>query len=273
MRIRSLAAGMGACVVLAGCAQVRVTERQFIRPDAPGTPAAQRFSQAGVTELALAAEDGAALKGILFEQPGARSTVLYFGGNLFHIDPHLNELLPILAACGTNVAVFDYRGYGRSSGTPTVANMQRDALAIFDTVNARYPGRVIVHGQSLGSFIAAHLAQARPVAGTVLETTATSAEDLASSYVPWYARPFVRIELEDSLRQVDNRTAAAGFRSPALVIAAGQDKATPSALGRKVFDTIPRQDKQFLLLEKAEHNGALATEGAGAAYCGFIRRL
>jgi pimeloyl-ACP methyl ester carboxylesterase len=273
MRISFLAAGIGACVVLAGCAQVRVTERQFIRADKPGTVAAQRFNDAGTTELTVAREDGAILKGILLEQPNARSTVLYFGGNLFHIDPHLNELLPILAACGTNVAVFDYRGYGRSSGKPTVANMQRDALAIFDTVNTRYPGRVIVHGQSLGSFVAAHLAQARPVLGAVLETTATSAADLAASYVPWYARPFVQLDLEDSLRQVDNRKATAGFRSPALVIAAGRDKATPPALGRKVFDTIPRQDKQFLLLEKADHNGALATEGAGAAYCGFVRSL
>jgi hypothetical protein len=273
MRIPFLAAGIGACVVLAGCAQVRVTERHFIRADAPGTVAAQRFNDAGTTQLSVAREDGATLKGILLEQPNARSTVLYFGGNLFHIDPHLNELLPILAACGTNVAVFDHRGYGRSSGKPTVATLQEDALAIFDAVNARYPGRVIVHGQSLGSFIAAHLAQARPVLGTVLETTATSAEGLVAANIPWYARPFVRVDLEASLRQVDNRAAAAGFRSAALVIAAGQDKQTPPHLGRQVFDAIPRQDKQFLLLEKAGHNGALATEGAGAAYCGFVRSL
>jgi hypothetical protein len=48
---------------------------------------------------------------------------------------------------------------------------------------------------------------------------------------------------------------------------------TPARLGRKVFDAIPRGDKQFLLLEKAEHNGALRTAGAGAAYCGFVRNL
>jgi pimeloyl-ACP methyl ester carboxylesterase len=273
MRIPFLAAGIGACVVLAGCAQVRVTERQFIRADKPGTVAAERFNDAGTTQLTVTREDGAILKGILLEQPNARSTILYFGGNLFHIDPHLNELLPILAACGTNVAVFDHRGYGRSSGKPTVATLQDDALAIFDAVNARYPGRVIVHGQSLGSFIAAHLAQARPVLGTVLENTATSAEDQVAANIPWYARPFIDVEIDASLRQVDNRTAAAGFRSAALIIAAGKDKATPPALGRKVFDTIPRQDKQFLLLEKADHNGALATEGAGAAYCRFVRGL
>jgi pimeloyl-ACP methyl ester carboxylesterase len=257
--------------VLAGCAQVRVTERQFIRPDAPGTVARQRFDAAATTELAVTASDGAVLNGVLFEQPKARSTVLYFGGNMFHLDQHLGELLPVLAACGTNVAVFDYRGYGRSSGKPTVANMQADALAMFDALDARFPGRVIVHGQSLGSFMAAHVAASRPVLATVLETTATSAEDLVESNIPWYAWPFVRIEMEPSLRQVDNRTAATRFRAAALVVAAGQDKMTPPRLGKKVFHAIPRVDKQFLLLEKAEHNGALQTEGAGAAYCKFVR--
>jgi pimeloyl-ACP methyl ester carboxylesterase len=271
MRNPLLAAVVAACAVLAGCAQVRVTERQFIRPDAPGAVAAQRLARSGTIELSVPGKDGAMLNGILLEQPNARSTVLYFGGNLFHLDQHGDELIPVLAACGTNVAVFDYRGYGRSSGKPTVDNMQADALAIFDALDARFPGRVIVHGQSLGSFMAAHVAQSRPVLATVLETTATSAEELIESNIPWYAWPFVRIEMEPSLRQVDNRAAATHFQSAALVIAAGQDKMTPPRLGKKVFDAIPRQDKQFLLLDKAGHNDALRTDGASAAYCNFVR--
>jgi len=258
------------CCVLSGCAQVRVTERHFIRPDAAGAVIEKRLAGAA-TDLAVAGTDGATLNGVLLAQPGARSTVLYFGGNMFHLDRHGDELLPVLSQCGTNVAVFDYRGYGRSTGKPTVENMKADALALFDALNARFPGRVIVHGQSLGSFMAAHVAQARPVLATVLETTATTAQELVESNIPWYAGPFVRIEMDASLRQVDNRSAAAGFRSPALVIVAGQDRMTPPRLGKKVFDAIPRADKQLLLLEKATHNGALRSGDAGAAYCKFVR--
>jgi pimeloyl-ACP methyl ester carboxylesterase len=83
----------------------------------------------------------------------------------------------------------------------------------------------------------------------------------------------VRIEMEASLRQVDNRSAAARFRSPTLVIVAGQDSMTPPRLGKQVFDAIPRQDKQLLVLEKAGHNGALRTKEASAAYCRFVRAL
>lgn len=273
MRHPVLAAGFTLAVALAGCADIRVKEAHFIRPDAPGAAALERYSGAGITELRLARTDGAVLNGVLFAQPGARATVLYFGGNLFHLDRHLEEALPLLAACGSNVAVFDYRGYGRSSGQPTVANMQEDALAMFDAVDARDPGRVIVHGQSLGSFMAAHVAQARPVLATVLETTATSAADLVSARVPWYAWPFVRIDLEPGLRQVDNRAAAARFQSATLVIAAGQDKMTPPRLGKRVFDAVPRQDKQLLMLDDAGHDDALRANGAQAAYCGFVQRV
>jgi len=259
------------CLLAAGCAQVQVRERHFIRPDAAPLAVEKQVARAHASQLALARPDGAMLRGLLFEQPGASSTILYFGGNMFHLDQHIDALLPVLAACGANVAVFDYRGYGRSSGTPTIANMAGDALAIFDAVDARFPGRVVVHGQSLGSFMAAHVAGARPVRATVLETTATSPLDLVESNVPWYARPFVRIDMAPSLLQVDNAAAAARFQSPALVIAAGRDKMTPARLGRKVYEAIPRQDKRLLFLEEAGHNDALQATGAGAAYCSFVR--
>ena len=271
MRLSSLAACMSISLALGGCASVRVTEAQFLKPDAPGTVQPERHAGAGIRELSVARPDGATLNGVLFEQPNARTTVLYYGGNMFHLDRHLQELLPVLAACGTNVAVFDYRGYGRSSGKPTVAHMQEDALAMFDAVNARSPGRVIVHGQSLGSFMAAYVAAARPVLATVLETTATSATELVQAQVPWYARPFLTVEMDDGLRQVDNRVAATRFRAPALVIVAGRDKMTPPRLGKKVFAAISRQDKQLLLLEDAGHNDALRASGAGAAYCKFVQ--
>ncbi|KQQ86812.1 alpha/beta hydrolase [Massilia sp. Leaf139] len=270
MRTWLLAASLTSCVVLAGCAQVRVTERQFFRPDAPGA-VKERLANPAVRALAVPGQDGTMLNGVLLEQPGAHNTVLYFGGNMFHLDRHGDQLLAMLAPCGSNLAVFDYRGYGRNGGKPSVEHLRTDALALFDAVNARHPGRVVVHGQSLGSFMAAYVAAMRPVLGTVLETTATSAEDLVASNIPWYARPFVRIDLEASLRQVDNRVAAARFQAASLVIVAGQDKMTPPRLGKQVFHAIPRSDKQLLLLEQAGHNDALRTDAARNAYCGFVR--
>lgn len=273
MRIGLFAVSMMGCLVLAGCAQMRITERQFIRPDPPGTVIEKRFADSGISELSVAGQDGAQLQGVLAEQAQARTTLLYFGGNMFHLDQHAQRLMALLSACKTNLAVFDYRGYGRSTGTPNVDNMKADALAVFDALHARYPGRVIVHGQSLGSFMAAHVAQSRPVLGTVLETTATSVTELVEAKMPWYARPFVRIDLEASLRQVDNRLAARRFVAPTLVVAAGKDDTTPAWMGKRIFDAIPHENKRLLVLDEAGHNNALRSRGAIESYCRFVQAL
>jgi pimeloyl-ACP methyl ester carboxylesterase len=220
---------------------------------------------------ALALErDGAALRGLLVPAGDDRGVVvLYFGGNAFHVDTDLPAVLPHVSACGASMAVFDHRGYGRSSGTPTIASLQADALAEFDQLNTRYPGRVVVHGQSLGSFIAARVAQERPVKAMVLETTATTALGWAEAATPWYARPFVRYRVTPAVAAIDNVRAAARVRAPALVIAGSDDRITPQALGRAVYDALPGTDKHYLLVEGAGHNNTLAQ--GEAAYCAFLR--
>ncbi|HEX8611019.1 MAG TPA: alpha/beta fold hydrolase [Telluria sp.] len=165
---------------LSGCGTMHIQEKSFIRPDAKDRPPVARVDAAAllpaytVTEETIVTPDGATLRGLYLARPGAATTLLYYGGNAFHLDPHARQVLPLLAACGGNVAMFDYRGYGRSSGVPTVATMAADALRMFDHVDARHPGKVVVHGQSLGSFMAAWVASQRPAArGMVLEATAT----------------------------------------------------------------------------------------------------
>jgi hypothetical protein len=199
-------------------------------------------------------------------------TVLYFGGNAFHLDRHGAQLLPLLASCGTDVAVFDYRGYGRSSGEPSVATMAADALRAFDRVSAGAPGRVIVHGQSLGSFMAAHVARQRPQAcALVLEATSTTVQDWAAANVPWYARPFLRVEVAESLRGVDNVAAVTGYRGASLVLAGDGDKITPLPLAQKVYAALPGA-KQWLVAQGAGHNTIFGHKDVMPAYCSFVNR-
>jgi hypothetical protein len=131
--------------LLTGCAEVTVKEANFIRPDSvTGAKTELRFEQAALrtalpgasmSDEVVALADGATAHGVLVRQPGARTTVLYFGGNAFHLDRHAAQMVPAIGSCGVNVAVFDYRGYGRSGGNPTVELMGTDALAVFDHVN------------------------------------------------------------------------------------------------------------------------------------------
>lgn len=266
-------------VFISGCTTL-IDERNFIRPDRlSGFQSDTSFdaralpTSAVVKQVSVAIDKDVELRGLSVQQASAAATVLYFGGNMFHIDAHGSAVLPAMADCGVNLAVFDYRGYGRSQGEPTVANMQSDALRIFDFVNAQAPGKVIVHGQSLGSFVAAYVAQQRPVLGMVLESTATNPADWADANIPWYVLPFMKLQISPSLGAIDNSVAVSKFSGASLVMVGAQDKITPPRLGQRVFDAIPSASKQMLIIAGVGHNGVLKHPASKPAYCKFIQQL
>lgn len=268
------------CCVVCACGTLQIEEKNFIRPDSlTGAKTKNQLDQAALqavapttslSELVVHGDGDVTLQGVLMQRPQTVATVLYFGGNAFHIDESAKELAAKLSSCPVNIIVFDYRGYGRSNGAPTVANMEQDALTLFDHVNARFPGQVFVHGHSLGSFVAAYVAQRRPVRGLVLEATANNALDWANANVPWYASPFVSVEVSESLRNIDNTVALAQFTQPSLILAGSLDKVTPVYLGRKVFEALPGPNKQMLVVEGAHHSDLLDHGEVIAAYCRLV---
>nr|WP_175001375.1 alpha/beta fold hydrolase [Duganella vulcania] len=263
--------------MLSGCA-VQIGEGSVVHPDRAGEARpAGRIGDGGAADyklapVSLAADDGQ-LNGV-HASAGNALTVLYFGGNGFHLDQHGDHVLAAVGPCRADVVMVDYRGYGRSTGVPTIAALKEDALREFDLVNAQAPGRVIVHGQSLGSFIAAYVAQQRPaVRGLVLESTTTNARDWANNMLPWYAWPFVRVELSEPLRGIDNVVAASGYAGPALVLEGSEDQVTPPRLARRVYDALPSTEKRMVMVPGAGHNGVLSSAAVRPAYCEFVRQL
>lgn len=258
-------------LVLAGCKTIEVKESMIIRPDVQtnAKPLPEQSFDNG-SALEVARPDGVVLRGVLVARPGAERTLLYFGGNAFHLDESGKNVLAALEGCKVNVAIFDYRGYGRSSGMPTVANMASDGLAIYDALAARFPGNVVVHGQSLGSFVAAGVAQQRPVRSVVLETTATNALDWVNYSLPWYFKPFVTIKVDEALSAVDNMKVASRIHSPLLVLAGGQDKTTPAVMSERVFEAAPVTQKRIVVLPDAGHNNVLSNHATAATLCPFI---
>lgn len=263
--------------VLSGCA-VQIGEGNVVHPDRAGEARpAGRIGDGGAADYKLApvslAADDVQLNGV-HAGAGNALTVLYFGGNGFHLDEHGDHVLAAIGPCRADVVMVDYRGYGRSTGVPTIAALKADALREFDLVNAQAPGKVIVHGQSLGSFIAAYVAQQRPaVRGLVLESTTTNARDWANNMLPWYAWPFVRVELSEPLKGIDNVLAASGFAGPALVLEGSDDKVTPPRLAQRVYDALPSTEKRMVMVPGAGHNGVLSSAAVRPAYCEFVRQL
>lgn len=264
-------------LLLSACGSIDIGERNFIRGDPPGIAPLARLDSAAlpvggtVLEEELITDDGAVLRGLSWRPAGATRSLIYFGGNTFHLDQHGRSVLPLLASCGVSVTLFDYRGYGRSSGTPGVQTLAADALRVYDHVAARAPGGVVVHGQSLGSFMAAHIAQKRPdLRGLVLEATATNVQDWVDANVPWYVRLFSTVTVAGDLRAIDNVAAVSGYQGGALVLAGGRDRVTPPVLARRVFEALPGSSKRWLLTDDAGHNDIFGHRAVMPTYCSFV---
>ncbi len=120
--------------------------------------------------------DGVTLHGWLLQTPGKmRGTVVFFHGNAGNMSTHVNNVLWLVTG-GYDLFIFDYRGYGQSGGSPTLAGVNIDGRAtLAKALGLARPGPVIVLGQSLGGAIAVYAAAGVPDRGMLKAVVIDSA--------------------------------------------------------------------------------------------------
>jgi hypothetical protein len=213
----------------------------------------------GFEEHRIAAEDGTSLYAVFLRRPEARLVVLFFGGNQYRISEYGLATATVLAPLGASLMLVDFRGYGRSEGTPNLALLLSDALVVYDsltTLPGVEPRRVVVHGHSLGSFLAGHVAAHRPTGGVVLQSSVTTAEEWVSSLPPWWMRPFVRMRPAESLRGRGNLEAVRRLDEPLLVMVGSEDRVTRPGFSRELYEAaaVSPGRKRLAILNRAGHN-------------------
>jgi hypothetical protein len=214
-----------------------------LQPRDAGVPAAEPFS--------VSTSDGVSLGAWFLPAPSqpARATVIVFNGNAGNRS-YRAPLARALAAAGFDVCLFDYRGYGGNSGSPSEAGLLMDARAVHATVAARAdvdPGRVILMGESLGTGVAVALAgEVKPMA-VVLRSPFTSMADVAAHHY-WFLP--VRRLLWD---RYDSMSRVGALTCPVAVVAGDRDRVVPFALSRRLFDAIPGP-KTFVTVAGTDHN-------------------
>ena len=145
------------------------------------------------------------------------------------------------------VLAFDYRGYGKSDGTPTVPGVLQDARSArkFLATKAAIPeSEIVLMGESLGGAIAVDLAHG--ARGLVLESTFSSFKDVAEHHSP----NFFWLIPERKLNSVKT---IANYRGPLFQSHGDADRIIPIDLGRKLHAAAPGT-KEFYRLHHADHN-------------------
>lgn len=142
-----------------------------------------------------------------------------------------------------DVLMFDYPGYGDSSGQPNAQSLEAASAAVIAHARATANGRkIVLWGHSLGGFVCGRMAAAMPeIQALILETTAANARDVVREWTPPWMRPFVFPKITPSLAAYDTAKAVKGATFPVLVLGAAQDETLPVNLSRRLATALRQQ--------------------------------
>ena len=206
--------------------------------------------EAAIEDAEFEAADGTQLHGWYLPHEHATAVMLFCHGNAGNITNRLAVLRRLNEDVGASVLIFDYRGYGRSQGSPSGVGVLQDARAARAWLAERAgvdEREIVLLGRSLGGAVAVDLAAEDGARGLVLQSTFTSIPDMASFHYPWFpARALIRTRL-DSLSKIGS------YHGPLLQSHGRDDTIVPYASGKKLFDAA-NDPKQFIPLENCDHN-------------------
>ncbi|PTQ86429.1 hypothetical protein C8R27_12335 [Nitrosomonas ureae] len=209
------------------------------------------------SSVSIATTDGETLHGWWVPSPDAKGTVLFFHGNAGNISHRINYLT-MFRRLGYNTLLFDYRGYGQSSGTPSESGTYLDAQAAWQHLIVTQkiaPEQMILFGESLGGPIAAWLAARENPGLLVLASTFTSVFDLATQIYPFLPVRWISRFEYNTLESLQSVTC------PVFIAHSPQDEIVPFQHGQRLFQTVSGP-KQFLTLQGGHNNGFIFMQPA-----------
>jgi hypothetical protein len=211
--------------------------------------------------------DGHKLHGWFVEVETPRAVVLIAHGNAGNVTNRY-ELLHVFRSLGVSVLVFDYRGYGRSEGSPNEAGVLADARAARRWLAERAgveENAIVLCGESLGGGVQVDLAAKDGARGLILISTFDSIVGVAAYHYPWIpVRWLMRTRL-------DSWSKIPAYHGPLLQIHGREDTIVPLKLAQRLFDAAG-EPKELVVVERGGHNDPLVPK-AIEALDRFLARL
>lgn len=154
---------------------------------------------AAFSEVNIPSSSGNVLNGLHFKTDSAKGIVIYFHGNAGNLatwgsvwENFIPEKYDLL--------IFDYAGYGKSTGEMSEENLFKDAQSVYDFCKKNYSeDKIILYGSSIGTGIAAHVASENHPEQLILEAPYFSMVDLSSNLYPFLPSFILRYPLRTDL--------------------------------------------------------------------------
>ena len=240
----------------------------FYQPIKGAIIAPERFG-ANPEEIWLSTSDGERLHAWAIRAKNPHSTLLLFHGNAENMSTHFVNLLWIVEQ-GFDLLIFDYRGYGFSSGEPTQAGVYLDALSAMawaqDDHKKRETKKLIFYGQSLGGQVMGRavvdFVGKKDISLLVFDSTFRSYKDVASRKFlsRWWLTPFyplARILVSDEFASKD---VIDQIETPTLVMHSPKDRVVDYQGGQELYKGLKSQ-KWWWTVEEGQHTDAFHISG------------
>lgn len=208
--------------------------------------------------------DSATLNALHFTVPNPKGLVLYFHGNSGSLR-RWGDVAESFTSRNYDSFIIDYRGYGKSNGTiQSEQQLIADAEAAYSYVSKRYaPQNIVIYGRSLGTGLAAQIAQRHPPKMLILETPYVSLKELTGRFYPYMPGFLLKFPMRTDL-------AVKQIKSPIYLIHGTADEVVPYDSSEKLLPLI-QSPKELVTVPDGAHNGLRVTPLYNAALDRFLR--
>ena len=200
--------------------------------------------------------DGEKTVGWFLPKDGARGTILFSHGNGETVADGLDQAA-IFRELGFNVLLYDYGGYGKSTGKPSEQRCYADIRAMWNYLTSTRgltANSIVLYGRSLGGGPTTQLATEVTPAGIVLESAFCSLRRMANAKFPFLpARAILR-------HQFDNETKIDRITVPLLIIHSRTDGVVPYVQGLALYNRARTQHKSFLEIHGDHNDGVFVSQ-------------
>lgn len=201
------------------------------------------------SEIVLLAEQDTIYSAWIEPERPAKATILYFHGNGGNISKWMDHVKPLVDD-GFQVCVMDYRGYGKSTGTPTHINIAQDAQLLVDTLFKKPEVQhvpFIVYGASIGTQVATNITRNNQdrISALVLDGMMASFTDVALATSPPEYHSAIKQFVISPYSAMDNIQYINNIR---LLVIHSEEDPIPIAGARAVYEKATCS-KEFWLYE------------------------
>ena len=234
---------VGACMLLASC-----QSKLIWFPGKPGdiTP---RDEGLVFEDLTLPTADGEQIHAWFLPAKGEpRGALLLSHGNAGTIENRL-DFARFFVEERVSVLLYDYRGYGSSTGSPSEEGTYVDARAAWkELVEKRgfEPARILLYGESLGGGVTVQLATEVKSAGLILHDTFSSLDDAAAYHYPWLPVRWLLRTHYDNLGKIRR------VQAPLFLLHSPDDEVIPFEQGQRLC--VAAAEPKEMLVTGGGHN-------------------